>query len=220
VVTRKLTIARTLSGQLFDALLAGNAIDAEEIVREAIDGGLDQAMIDAAIIAPAMHHVGDAWARGEISVADEHLATQTTYRMLALLREAFRVQRRRPGQRVMLAALEGEEHVLALRMASDLLEQAGFDVRYLGPNVPLCTLPAIVERHAPAVFALTATRPCARRLEASIAAIRRASPSIGLVLGGAGIPRDTLATDWLVVERSVAGVVETVDALVLRPSLN
>src|SRR5512145_2459849 len=99
------------------ALVAGDPRTAERVAREAIDAGLDQGTIDEGIVAPAMRHVGDLWHRGEITVADEHLATDISFRVLALQREAFRVAARRAREPVMLAAVEGEQHVLGLEMA-------------------------------------------------------------------------------------------------------
>ena len=52
--------------------------------------------IDDEIIAPALWLVGDLWERGDISIADEHLATEISLRVLALAREA---RRRRAGPR-------------------------------------------------------------------------------------------------------------------------
>ena len=67
------------------ALLQGDEIAAELAIREAIDARLTTAQIDDEIIAPALWLVGRLWARGEISIADEHLATSisTTQAMLS-----------------------------------------------------------------------------------------------------------------------------------------
>jgi methanogenic corrinoid protein MtbC1 len=43
------------------------------------------------------------------------------------------------GKVVTLACVEGELHEVGARMASDFLEMAGFDVRFLGANVPTCS---------------------------------------------------------------------------------
>ena len=109
---------------------------AEIAIREAIEAGLDTAQIDDEIIAPALWHVGDLWQRGEISVADEHLATEISIRVLALQREAQPVAHSRGEHRVVLAAPAGELHIVALRMVDNLLRNAGYDVAMLGSDVP------------------------------------------------------------------------------------
>ena len=203
------------------ALLAGDPRAAERVVRDAIDGGLSQGTIDEGIVAPAMRQVGDLWQRGEISVAHEHLATDISFRVLALQREAFRVSRRRPGHCVMLAAVETERHVLGLEMAYGLLAGAGFDTRALGADVPIESLRPVVEAHEPDVFGFTVTMPdAAELLPLAIEEVRRGAPSIRVLVGGPGVPDDLIESYWLTTVNGVTRVVEEVDALLQRPSLN
>jgi methanogenic corrinoid protein MtbC1 len=98
------------------ALLSGDGVAAEIAIREAMDAKLTTAEIDDEIIAPALWLVGELWERGEISVADEHIATEISIRVLALQREAQRVAQARGSHRILLAAAAGELHVVALRM--------------------------------------------------------------------------------------------------------
>jgi methanogenic corrinoid protein MtbC1 len=204
-----------------EALLSGDPRAAELVVRDAIDAGLPQGVIDEAVIAPAMREVGDLWKRGDITVADEHLATDISYRVLAMQREAFRVAGRRRGKVVMLAAVETEQHVLGLEMAGSLLDEAGFDVRMLGADLPIETLRDLVERYEPAVFGFTVTMETASDLlPLAIEETRRGAPSIRVVVGGQGVPRDLDDTYWLTVVNGVTAVVDVVDALLHRPSLN
>ena len=101
------------------ALLAGDEVAAEVAIRDAIAANLSAAEVNEEIIAPAMWLVGDLWQRGEITVADEHLATEIAMRVLVLEQEARRVQRGRRDTRVMLATPPGERHVVALREIAD-----------------------------------------------------------------------------------------------------
>ena len=108
-----------------EALLRGDEVAAEVAVREALEAGMGTAEVDDEIIAPALWFVGELWERGEISVADEHIATEISLRVLALQREARRVARSRVDRRVMLATPAGEQHVVALRMIGSLLRDRG-----------------------------------------------------------------------------------------------
>ena len=142
-----------------DALLSADQVATEIAIREAMDAGLGTAQIDDEIIAPALWHVGDLWERGEISVADEHVATEISIRVLALQREAQRVAQTRGDFRVLLAAPAGEQHVVALRMVDNLLRDAGYDVAMLGSDVPTEALAKLVNRRPPHVVCLTSTMP-------------------------------------------------------------
>ena len=135
---------------------------------EALDLTLGEAMLYDLVVRPAMHRIGRLWAAGEISVAHEHLATHIATRVLILVARAREAPRPAGGPRAMLAAVEGEQHVMALDMAAKLLESAGDEVLTLGADVPTGALPAIVGDLTPALVALTATMPrpataCRRR---------------------------------------------------------
>ena len=203
------------------ALVRGEQRAAERTVREAMDADLDQATISDEIIAPALRYVGRLWEQGVITVADEHLASEISLRILALQREAYRVARDRSRQRVLMAAVEGERHVIGLGMAADLLLRAGFDVRFFGADLPLAALAPAVSAHDPAVFAFSATMPeSGRSLRRAIEEVRRTDGSVAVLAGGPGVPEGLADQDWLAVTRHVSSVVDTVDALVRRPRLN
>ena len=87
----KASLAGWFAEQLLDALLDADTPEAERVMRDAIESGLPQPLIADAVVAPAMRRIGELWATGEISVDDEHLATQISFRLLALMRESFRV---------------------------------------------------------------------------------------------------------------------------------
>jgi methanogenic corrinoid protein MtbC1 len=203
------------------ACLAGDPAEAERVVAEAIEAGLAAATIDDRIIAPAMRLVGDLWAEGRLGIDQEHLATEISLRVLALQRDAFRVAHRRVRHRVLLAAAEGETHVLGLAMAADALLRAGYDVRLLGADVPIGALAAAVRRHAPSVVGLTVTMPAsASRLGAVVDTIRAVDAGVSIVVGGSAAPDRVRPAPRLALCTHVADVVPVVDALVQRPESN
>src|SRR3954463_9863636 len=114
------------------ALLTADEVAADIAIRRAIEAGLSAAEVDEEIIAPALWLVGELWQRGDISVADEHIATEISLRVVALQQEARRVRSGRGEHRVMLATPPGELHVVALRMLGNILREAGYDVVMVG----------------------------------------------------------------------------------------
>jgi methanogenic corrinoid protein MtbC1 len=204
-----------------EAVLAGDEVAAEIVVREAMEAELTEAQIDHEIIAPALWFVGELWERGEISIADEHLATEISLRVLALQREAKRLARTRGSQRVLLATPDGELHVVALRMADNLLRDAGYDVVMLGPDVPPVALAASAERYQPSVICLSATMPGGGdKLLIAIHEAQCAYPAARFVVGGRGLSSRIRARPGIEVCRRVPEVVEAVDALVKRAEMN
>jgi methanogenic corrinoid protein MtbC1 len=204
-----------------DALLAGSPRRAEAVIREAIELGLGEAEIDDRLIAPALRMVGDLWADGRLSIAEEHLATSISLRVVTLQREAFRVARERVIHRIMLAGAEGELHVIGLLMSASLLLAAGYDVRMLGADLPVTQLDGAMITHDPAVVGFTTASPLSSvRLPPAFEAVRARSPDASIVVGGRGAdPRWATAYDVVICDH-VADAVEHVDALVRRARHN
>lgn len=151
--------ARAFAQLFFEALRSGDAKLAERVAEEALSAGFDAGAVHCRVIAPAMEWIGELWACGGITPADEHLATAITHGVLARLFPRLLRTTMRSRERVMLAAAEGEHHVLGLRMVADTLEGAGFDVLYLGADVPLEALLDACRKHRPAVLCLGVTMP-------------------------------------------------------------
>jgi MerR family transcriptional regulator, light-induced transcriptional regulator len=203
------------------ALLSGDEIAAETAIREAMDAGLTTAEIDDEIIAPALWLVGELWERGEITVADEHLATEISMRVVTLQREAQRVAVSRGDHGVLLAAPAGELHVVALRMIANLLRDAGYDVLMLGADVPAEALAASARHHQPDVVCLSATmRSGGDEVTATMDAVQRAWPRAGFVIGGRAVASRVRSRPGVDVCGRVSEVVEAVDAMVQRADQN
>jgi diguanylate cyclase (GGDEF)-like protein len=171
------------------ALCAADGPVAEAVVEEALGAGVAPTTIQVRVITAAMKRIGELWEQGEMTVADEHVATGLSYRALLPLQEPLQIAPPRSRERVVLAAVEGQTHVLGLRMVADVLEGAGFDMLYLGADVPCGALRAFVAEHMPAIIGLTSTQgrdaPC---LEAAIVAIHDVHPAGRVMLGGNGVP--------------------------------
>jgi MerR family transcriptional regulator, light-induced transcriptional regulator len=205
-----------LSRLYLDAVRAADAPGAFRIAAGALASGMTIPELYQRVIAPAMHEVGELWSKGALTVADEHLATALTHRVLAALRPPVWVGVGGESDsgiakgRVMLAAVEGEQHVLGLRMAADVLEDAGFETIYLGADVPVGALLQALDSLSPDLLALSATMPeLGPELDQVAAAVGRTHPRLGLLIGGqAASPRvsgGTLVRDLEVLPAAVPG---------------
>ncbi|MDQ6778673.1 MAG: cobalamin-dependent protein [Actinomycetota bacterium] len=141
------------------------------------------------VLTPAMTRIGELWERNEITVADEHLATAITQGVMALVYPSLYDRPPLSAERILLACVEGDRHVLGLRMIADVLEGHGFEVIFLGPDLPLGALLASVERHQPQVVALGATAPSSgMTLLHTIDQLRSQRPDIAIIVGGRSVP--------------------------------
>jgi MerR family transcriptional regulator, light-induced transcriptional regulator len=214
-------LAEELQRTYADALLAGAPRRAEAVIREAIELGLGEAEIDDLVIAPALRLVGDLWADGRLSIAQEHLASAISLRVMTLQREAFRAARRRVTHRVLLAGAEGELHVVGLSMAASLLLGAGYDVRMLGADLPVGELDAALMTHDPVVVGFTTATPLTSvHLPRAFDVVRARNPDTSILVGGAGADPQWMAGHGVVICDHVADAVAHVDALVQRAPHN
>ena len=219
--TRERQLAEELQRAYADALLMGSPRAAETVVREAIEAGLGQGAIDDLVIAPALRAVGDLWADGHLSIAEEHAATSISLRVISLQREAFRTARQRSTLRVMLAGAQGEHHLVGLEMAASLILAAGYDVRFLGADLPVSEIGRAMDQHSPAVIGFTtATSLSAAYVPAAVAAVRARDRDVGLIVGGRGVDAAWAAAWDVVVCPHVTDAVADVDALAQRARHN
>ena len=208
-------------GQLTAALEAGRQSEAQLVVREALDAGLSPEVVYDEIIALAMHEIGRKWERGELNVAQEHLATSISQGLIALVAELHRVEDARRREEVVLAAVEGERHVMGLRMAGDLLQAAGFQVIFLGEDVPTDDLLDFLTDRSVALCALSATMPHTRdRLASTIRLLNDLLPRTRVLVGGQAAGRLAPLGPTTAAVDDVGSVVEIADGLLQTAALN
>jgi methanogenic corrinoid protein MtbC1 len=193
-----LTREHTFAESFLHALLDADRRVAADVTHAAIAGLPDAITVLDGVITPAMHEIGRLWEIGDITIADEHLATAIANQALPLLFANLAPSRTNPtpAPRVLLACAYPENHSLGLRMIADVLDANGFDVRYAGANVPVEDLPRALARHRPDLVALGATLELSRPgLEQAVESVRAVAPELPILIGGAAA--EGLATDEL-----------------------
>jgi DNA-binding transcriptional MerR regulator len=122
----------------------------------------------AEVILPYLRELGERWERGEVSVAQEHFASNVIRgRLLALARGWGRGV----GPLALLACLPGEHHELGLIAFGLALRSHGWRIAYLGSDTPMDTLERAAESVEPAFIVVSATSneriaPAASKLKA------------------------------------------------------
>ena len=174
----------------FEALVTGDAAAAEDLVLAAATAGTPLADLYVDVVGPALRDVGDQWASGCLTVADEHLATGIAWDVMRLVGVRAATAPRRSRERVLLAAVGDENHVTGLRMIGDLADSHGFDVRYLGAALPVDTIAPMVKRLRPEFLGLSVTIPgYAEQVTAAVenVAALHQGPR-GILVGGTAVP--------------------------------
>ena len=205
---------------LSQALLALDASRAEAVLGEAF-ALFSVEDVCLQVLQPMLIEVGDRWHAGELSVAEEHYVTSFVRARLFTLLQAYQLTDRR-GPLVFTACAPDEWHEVGILVVSVFLVRRGLAVRYLGPNLPLDGLAAMVTRHHPAIVVLSAqTRETARKLLPAAQALRAGPPPHPLLaFGGQAFNADPKLR--ATVDGSYVGpdAASTVDAIVrlIEPS--
>ena len=146
----------------------------------------------ADLVGEALRELGEGWARGEVSVGEEHLASERLARALARLADALPDDP--DAARCLLVTVDGDDHTLGLSLAQLVLHEAGWASAWAGRATP----PAEIQRllaGAPGTPAYAMLGVSASVASQDQMAMARAAQQLGelcaasgvtLVLGGSG----------------------------------
>jgi DNA-binding transcriptional MerR regulator len=138
----------------------------------------------ATVLGPGLVEVGERWAAGEVTVAQEHLASSTVraalQRLLADPRGAVR------GTAV-LACAPKERHEIGLLMLAVLLRADGWSVAYLGAETPVADAVALARGIGAGVVCFSTTPATVDGLQQELG--RGAADGLRVVVGGSGTDR-------------------------------
>lgn len=169
-----------------DALRSGDEQAARTIVEHARAEGVDIYTIYFDIFTPSMVTIGELWEQNELSVAEEHLATAITERLIGQLSASFNQAPPCGSGNVVLGCIVGERHALGLRMLSDLFRASGWRVLYLGADVPNADWCRLALRFNADLVAISASQPrYIEPIQELIGELRAALPQVTIMVGGA-----------------------------------
>ncbi|MDA8195886.1 MAG: helix-turn-helix domain-containing protein [Actinomycetota bacterium] len=168
--------------RFYDNLINYNEVAATDQVNRLVTGSVEIVAILDNLIAPVLRLIGDGWARGEVSISQEHRASRLIHKII----DSIDVARRgRPHGRVVVTTPSNEEHELPAAMASVALKSEHWTVINLGAKVPPQDLIdfAIKESADLVVLSVTMTE---NRKEAEETAEKLADAKIPCIVGEKG----------------------------------
>jgi methanogenic corrinoid protein MtbC1 len=137
------------------ALLEGDRRRASRVVLEAVDKPESVRDIYLRVLMPVQAELGRMWLTGEIRVAEEHFASQTTRIVMGQLLSLASLQPPN-GKSVLAAAVAGNQHDIGLQAVADFFEMAGWRTIHLGADVPIDEVAQAVECFSVDLLALSA----------------------------------------------------------------
>ncbi len=184
-----------LAGQLDGARLEAT------LRRAAARLGLPQFLTGVAV--PTLRRIGEEWHAGRLSPAHEHLASSIFHDIVA---DALRLAAPDPaGPVIVVATPAGERHVNGALAIAALAAVSGWNVTYLGADLPADAIAQAALAAGAAVVALSLTHADdRRRVAGELRTVRDAlPPAVVLLVGGNGaaaLGRDVLPAGVEVVD--------------------
>jgi methanogenic corrinoid protein MtbC1 len=167
------------------ALLCRDDRQARAQIEGLVHRGVRIVDIYTLVLAPALEEIGELWSLEQVSVAEEHYATEVTAQLLTVLAPDRRLAPTR-GRLAVVSASPDEQHALGARMLADLLERGGWEVIALGAAAPADALADLVATECPDVVALsTSTVGRLPGAEEAVGMLDRVRPRPLIVAGGA-----------------------------------
>ena len=142
---------------------------------------LDAQTMFERVVAPVLAEVGGRWERGELSIGQEHLVAE---RLELAVRASLRVLERQDGPLVLLACIDGEQHVLGLLGAALRFAASGARIAVLGAMTPASAVADAVRSMAPRLVGLSVSIAPPNGGRALLRAYAKACGSTPWVVGG------------------------------------
>jgi DNA-binding transcriptional MerR regulator len=146
------------------------------------------------VVLPYLRRLGERWAAGDATVAQEHFATAVLRGRLLGIARGWGVGL---GPTAVLACLPGEHHDLGLISFGLALRAHGWRIVYLGPDAPIDTVEEACDRLGPELVVLSAVTP--ERVRPVVEELRTLARHRRLALGGAAATGVVVGSDGVVV---------------------
>jgi DNA-binding transcriptional MerR regulator/methylmalonyl-CoA mutase cobalamin-binding subunit len=134
------------------------------------------------VVAPLLTEVGDRWERGELRIAHEHACSTVMRGLLFSLMRLYPASHSQ--RRVVITTPAHEDHELGALMVAMLSAMHGWDVLYLGPNLPAEEIGYAVSDSNAELLMISVTNLDPKTAKKEIGAIERAVPETVRILAG------------------------------------
>lgn len=169
-------------------LIEGNREKAYEHIFNLVQSGMAVRAVYATIFEPCLKEIGRQWEVDKIDVSLEHYFSKATESLMAQLYPHIPKPKKKKGTAVLVAA-GGELHEIGIKMVADYLEEAGWEVDYLGVYTPTTNLVMAIERRNADILAITASMSfnvdaAANMIRHIHSSISRKKRAIRIMVGG------------------------------------
>ena len=187
---------------LYSVITAGEETQARHRV-ERLAAGVSLIDLCEHVIAPALRQLGDDWASGRVSIAQEHRASAICERLLA---SHTRQPAGRPRGTAVVATPPGERHGLPSLMAAACLREDRWLVHHLATDLPVDEVTQLAGQVGADLVVLSSARSeTARKARQAAQAITATHPHLNVLAGRPGDSLHELLARAATLSAAVAG---------------
>ena len=137
---------------------------------------------------PLIERVGKGWELGELTISQEHFATEC---MISFLSSKWRLlNNRKEGWTILMATLPAETHNLGLLMSAVVASLSGAKIIYLGLDTPLQEIISTANKFEPELlcFSISCHHDMLKTEERLLGLRRELKKKVTIISGGKGTP--------------------------------
>ncbi|MFN2137441.1 MAG: MerR family transcriptional regulator, partial [Candidatus Promineifilaceae bacterium] len=136
-----------------NACLSFDRLSAEQVLARAF-ALFPPEVVCVQLLQAGLSKIGDSWYQGQVTIQQEHFASAMSVQRLEMLIAATPPPAR--SERIIIASAEDDFHVFSPLLFTFLLRRRGWDVIYLGANMPAAALEETVAQVKPHMLIVSA----------------------------------------------------------------
>ena len=148
-------ILKKLQVQLFSSMTEGDLKESIRIYESFVNKSSIEEFYEK-ILNPVMEKIGSMWADGRLSIATEHISSNTAQSLIKIISENHKRSTLDKGK-VIITTPVGEEHCLSCNMIESLLLSKGFTTFNLSPSTPANSLVEFIKSIHPTAILISIT---------------------------------------------------------------
>ncbi len=173
------------------AVIEGDAPTTVELVRQAVEAGLDPEVIVEEALAAGLRYVGDLFDKGEYFVPEMMISADAMQKAMEVLQPLLAGKGGDKAGVVVMGTIKGDLHDIGKNLVITMLRGTGFDVIDLGVDVATVSFVEAVREHGAGVVGIgaliTTVLPA---MQDAVAELKGLDPPVRVMIGGAAVTEE------------------------------
>ena len=148
-------IMKRFQAQLFSSMTEGDLKESIRVYKSFVNKSSIEEFYER-VLNPAMEKIGSMWADGRLSIATEHISSNTAQSLIKIISENHKRSTLDKGK-IIITTPVGEEHCLSCNMIESFLLSKGFITFNLSPSTPTTSLVEFIKSIHPTAVLISIT---------------------------------------------------------------